>query len=66
MTSESFGDGLIIVKANPADFDEILKFISDDFCKNEPLTNALEAKPQEMDALFRGNDPRKADSVNHG
>ena len=54
MTSDSFGEGLVIVRATPNDFDEILNFMNTEFCTNEPITVSLDATPNEMSELVKG------------
>uniref|UniRef100_A0A914XUD8 N-acetyltransferase domain-containing protein n=1 Tax=Panagrolaimus superbus TaxID=310955 RepID=A0A914XUD8_9BILA len=53
MNSVDFGDDVFIKKATQDDFEDLLNFIKMDFCKNEPLTDALEATPEEMGPTFR-------------
>jgi GNAT superfamily N-acetyltransferase len=53
MDSEQFGDGLIITKATQNDSNDILDFLDSDFVKTEPLTNSLQATPEEMSELLK-------------
>uniref|UniRef100_A0AC34FC24 N-acetyltransferase domain-containing protein n=1 Tax=Panagrolaimus sp. ES5 TaxID=591445 RepID=A0AC34FC24_9BILA len=53
MNSVDFGQDVFIKKATKDDCEDLFNFLMIDFCKREPLTDALDGTPEDMAEIFK-------------